>query len=161
MIELSSSDYAWAGTIARLVCRRYGGLHLADDAQSVAYTALWMAARSYDESEGTTLRQYARYRVRGAVIDMIRSELRAVRNALKAATNDRPAANPDAAHIARVDTGRLLSLLRPRNRAVVEEYYFRGETITNLASAYHVNESRAYQIVQKSLHKMRDAVRAA
>ena len=44
-----------------------------EDLESAGYEALVRCARSYDESVGTTFAQYARIRVRGAVVDELRS----------------------------------------------------------------------------------------
>ncbi len=44
-----------------------------DDLESAGYEALVRSARSYDPSVGTTFTQYARIRVRGAIVDELRS----------------------------------------------------------------------------------------
>lgn len=55
-----------------------------DDLESAGYEALVRCARSYDPSVGTSFAQYARIRVRGAVVDELRSADWASRGARRA-----------------------------------------------------------------------------
>lgn len=101
-----SSALELVDIVARQILRTLGGVAELDELRSFGREGLWDAARRFDESRGVPFRGYANFRVRGAIIDGVRSSARLSRrtherlNGLQAA--------------ARVSEGALEDLAAPR-----------------------------------------------
>jgi len=76
VLERFSSALGLVDIIARQVLRTLGGAADLDDLLSYGREGLWDAARRFDDSRGVPFRGYANFRVRGAIIDGVRSSSR-------------------------------------------------------------------------------------
>lgn len=74
--ERFSSALGLVDIIARQILRTLGGSVELEDLVSFGREGLWDAARRFDDSRGVPFRGYANYRVRGAIIDGVRSSAR-------------------------------------------------------------------------------------
>lgn len=74
--ERFSSALGLVDIIARQILRTLGGAAELEELLSYGREGLWDAARRFDESRGVPFRGYANYRVRGAIIDGVRSSAR-------------------------------------------------------------------------------------
>jgi len=74
--ERFSSSLTLVDIIARQILRTLGGAAELEELLSFGREGLWDAARRFDESRGVPFRGYANFRVRGAIIDGVRSSAR-------------------------------------------------------------------------------------
>jgi len=74
--ERFSSALGLVDIIARQILRTLGGVADLEELLSFGREGLWDAARRFDDSRGVPFRGYANYRVRGAIIDGVRSSAR-------------------------------------------------------------------------------------
>jgi len=74
--ERFSSALGLVDVIARQILRTLGGAGELEELLSFGREGLWDAARRFDESRGVPFRGYANFRVRGAIIDGVRSSSR-------------------------------------------------------------------------------------
>jgi RNA polymerase sigma factor (sigma-70 family) len=158
-------DYRWADRVAASACRRFGAMHLVDDARSEARIALWRCARAFDPAIGCTLQQYAQRRVFGAVVDTLRVEqflprrgYRADVLSIEAATNAMGISSiPKAEHI---DVLRALSrVTNPRHRYVIKRRFFDDADGSEISRELGVNQSRVSQMTQQAFRAMRRSMR--
>jgi RNA polymerase sigma factor FliA len=103
VMERFSSALGLVDIIARQILRTLGGAAQLDELLSFGREGLWDAARRFDESRGVPFRGYANFRVRGAIIDGVRSSARLSRrtherlNGLRAASRVSEGAHEDLA----------------------------------------------------------------
>ena len=103
VLERFSSGLQLVEIIARQVLRSLGSAAELDELLSFGREGLWDAARRFDESRGVPFRGYANFRVRGAIIDGVRSSARLSRrtherlNGLQAAARVSEGAQEDLA----------------------------------------------------------------
>ncbi|HET7541482.1 MAG TPA: sigma-70 family RNA polymerase sigma factor [Polyangiaceae bacterium] len=71
-----SSALGLVDIIARQILRTLGGAGELEELLSFGREGLWDAARRFDDSRGVPFRGYANFRVRGAIIDGVRSSAR-------------------------------------------------------------------------------------
>jgi RNA polymerase sigma factor FliA len=101
VLERFSSGLQLVEIIARQVLRTLGGAAELDELLSFGREGLWDAARRFDDSRGVPFRGYANFRVRGAIIDGVRSSARLSRrtherlNGLQAASRVSEGAQED------------------------------------------------------------------
>jgi RNA polymerase sigma factor FliA len=76
VLERFSSALQLVDIIARQIMRTLGGAAELDELLSFGREGLWDAARKFDDSRGVPFRGYANFRVRGAIIDGVRSSAR-------------------------------------------------------------------------------------
>lgn len=76
VLERFSSALPLVDIVARQIMRTLGGAAELDELLSFGREGLWDAARKFDDSRGVPFRGYANFRVRGAIIDGIRSSAR-------------------------------------------------------------------------------------
>lgn len=147
-----------------------------EDAKQEATIALWRESARYDESVGTTLMQFARVRIAGAVWDMLR-RVSAARRAWQPVVTTVPAdafvSEPEAGRWGRgglpqrfgdfmedkaplqdtrLLTNELLQLcgrdsVACRRREALRRYYVEGHTLREVADDWGVAESRVSQIL--------------
>jgi RNA polymerase sigma factor for flagellar operon FliA len=103
VLERFSSGLTLVDIIARQILRTLGGAAELDELLSFGREGLWDAARRFDASRGVPFRGYANFRVRGAIIDGVRSSARLSRrtherlNGLQAAARVSEGAQEDLA----------------------------------------------------------------
>jgi RNA polymerase sigma factor for flagellar operon FliA len=103
VLERFSSGLQLVDIIARQVLRTLGGAAELEELLSFGREGLWDAARRFDDSRGVPFRGYANFRVRGAIIDGVRSSARLSRrtherlNGLQAASRVSEGAQEDLA----------------------------------------------------------------
>src|SRR4051794_35284600 len=101
--ERFSSGLGLVDIIARQILRTLGGAAELDELLSFGREGLWDAARRFDASRGVPFRGYANFRVRGAIIDGVRTSARLSRrtherlNGLQAASRVSEGAHEDLA----------------------------------------------------------------
>lgn len=76
VLERFSSALGLVDVIARQILRTLGGAGDLEELLSFGREGLWDAARRFDTSRGVPFRGYANFRVRGAIIDGVRSSAR-------------------------------------------------------------------------------------
>ena len=76
VLERFSSALGLVDVIARQILRTLGGAGDLEELLSFGREGLWDAARRFDSSRGVPFRGYANFRVRGAIIDGVRSSAR-------------------------------------------------------------------------------------
>ena len=76
VLERFSSALGLVDIIARQILRTLGGAGDFEELLSFGREGLWDAARRFDDSRGVPFRGYANFRVRGAIIDGVRSSAR-------------------------------------------------------------------------------------
>ena len=102
VLERFSSGLSLVDIIARQILRTLGGAAELEELLSYGREGLWDAARRFDASRGVPFRGYANFRVRGAIIDGVRSSARLSRrtherlNGLQAAARVSEGAHEDA-----------------------------------------------------------------
>jgi len=137
------------------------------------------AVRRYDPSKGIPFPAYARYRIRGSILDSLRALDWATRNQRKQrkaslstrheTQDDLPAPDvacgenlhPDKlyeAHEARELIRKALVVLPARHRRVVLMYYSGDWSMRAIGRTLGVNESRVSQIHKSALDKMKRAL---
>jgi len=72
--EFVIPNLEWAKSLACVFAKRPGWVLDIDDAISVSFIALIETAKRYDPSKGASFRTYAANRIRGAILDEIRSQ---------------------------------------------------------------------------------------
>lgn len=103
VLERFSSALGLVDIIARQILRTLGGAGELEELLSFGREGLWDAARRFDDSRGVPFRGYANFRVRGAIIDGVRSSARLSRrtherlNGLQAAARVSEGAHEDVA----------------------------------------------------------------
>src|SRR6202012_122608 len=103
VLERFSSGLPLVDIIARQVLRTLGGAAELEELVRFGRGGLWGAARRFDDSRGVPFRGYANFRVRGAIIDGVRSSARLSRrtherlNGLQSATRVSEGAYEDLA----------------------------------------------------------------
>lgn len=103
VLERFSSGLSLVDIIARQILRTLGSAAELDELLSFGREGLWDAARRFDSSRGVPFRGYANFRVRGAIIDGVRSSARLSRrtherlNGLQAAARVSEGAQEDVA----------------------------------------------------------------
>ena len=101
ILERFSSALGLVDIIARQILRTLGGAAELEELLSFGREGLWDASRRFDASRGVPFRGYANFRVRGAIIDGIRSSARLSRrtherlNGLQAASRVSEGAHED------------------------------------------------------------------
>ena len=101
VLERFSSALGLVDVVARQILRTLGGVAELEDLLSFGREGLWDAARRFDESRGVPFRGYANFRVRGSIIDGVRSSARLSRrtherlNGLQAAARVSEGAHED------------------------------------------------------------------
>ncbi len=76
VLERFSSGLPLVEIIARQILRTLGAVAELEELLSFGREGLWDAARRFDESRGVPFRGYANFRVRGSIIDGVRSNSR-------------------------------------------------------------------------------------
>jgi RNA polymerase sigma factor for flagellar operon FliA len=103
VLERFSSGLGLVDIIARQISRTLGGAAELEELLSFGREGLWDAARRFDASRGVPFRGYANFRVRGAIIDGVRTSARLSRrtherlNGLQAAARVSEGAHEDLA----------------------------------------------------------------
>lgn len=103
VMERFSAALGLVEIIARQILRTLGGAAELEELLSFGREGLWDAARRFDDTRGVPFRGYANFRVRGAIIDGVRSSARLSRrtherlNGLHAAARVSEGAHEDLA----------------------------------------------------------------
>jgi RNA polymerase sigma factor (sigma-70 family) len=146
------------------------GIELADLVQA-GNVGLLQASRSYDSTRGAPLAGYAKFRIRGEMLDMVRRNMWRGRTAIFADAEEScdweerlPAAPESSPHASALNRQRLaiiveeLERLPAKDRAVVRLRYSSGMTLGQIGRELSVNESRACQIHQRALQRLKQAL---
>lgn len=148
------------------------GIELRDLIQA-GNVGLLQAARNFRQDSGAPLGGYARFRIRGEMLDMVRRSASAPQASSLRVREDSEAATVDSALL--VSAGNLpdadlstrqraeildeeLDRLPARHRTVVRLRYGRQMTLREIGNRLQVNESRACQLHQSALTRLRKAL---
>jgi len=138
-----------------------------EDLVSVGLIGLLEAASTYDERKNPNFWLYAYKRVRGAMLD----EIRSARYFGRAVGLDYSfeefltAVHSGVCYMPLIEFGEKttwvngLECLNARNRQIVALYFIRGFRLHEIATMFDITESRVAQICSKSLAKLRSKVR--
>jgi RNA polymerase sigma factor for flagellar operon FliA len=153
------------------------GIEMADLIQA-GNLGLMQARRSFNSMNGAPLAGYAKFRIRGEMLDTVKrnagrgSVAAAVRAGIRAGAgneefeleNSLPAASEDSplrltASRQRAEIlGQEVDRLPPRYRMVVRLRYSREYSLREIGAALRVNESRACQLHRNALGRLRRAL---
>jgi RNA polymerase sigma factor (sigma-70 family) len=146
------------------------GIEMADLIQA-GNVGLLQAARSYDSARGAPLAGYAKFRIRGEMLDMVRRNAGRGRTAVFVETDEsgdwearlpaNPESSPQAGALRRQRLAIIveeLERLPAKDRAVVRLRYSSEMTLGQIGRALSVNESRACQIHQRALGRLKRAL---
>jgi RNA polymerase sigma factor (sigma-70 family) len=163
--SLIDANGALVRSVARAFIVRLPPCFDLEDLIQEGYLGLIDAADKYDPALNVPFPAYAFYRVRGAICSSVRRSQWA--NATMASIFSdggelafEPSGAPDHdADLSREQRARelraaLVEHLTPRERFVVELYFFEGETLLEAGKRIGVNNSRASQINHKALQKL-------
>lgn len=146
------------------------GIEIADLIQA-GNVGLLQAARTYEPGRGAPLAGYAKYRIRGEMLDMVRRSLGRGQSAVFVESDEsadwesRLPAHADSSPQAglfkkqrREIIFEELQRLPEKDRAVVRLRYSCQMTLGQIGAALSVNESRACQIHQRALTRLKRAL---
>ena len=174
--EIVERNMPFAAAIARNIGKSLPRHASLDDVTSSAYVGLIEASRRFRPASGVKFTSFARYRVRGAVLDSLRALdhlTRGQRTAVKQtaalpAWDSGPVPHPDElpshdggpeeAGIASERShalARALTLLPSRQQRILRAYYADGLTMREVGLLIGVNESRVSQIHAHALAALR------
>jgi RNA polymerase sigma factor for flagellar operon FliA len=134
---------------------------------------LLQAARTYEPDRGAPLVGYARYRIRGEMLDMVRRNIGKDQQAPSRFSEDgdpqdwesRIPAHPDSSPQAGLLNRQRMTIvmeeierLPQKYKVVVRLRYSYEMTLRQIGSALRVNESRACQIHRLALNRLRRAL---
>ena len=161
-----------------LVCLPRGcGIEMADLIQA-GNLGLIQARRSFNSLNGAPLAGYAKFRIRGEMLDTVKRNAgrgpvaAAIRTGIRAGAGDEefelenslPAPSEDsplrltASRQRAVILGEEVDRLPPRYRMIVRLRYSREFSLREIGAALRVNESRACQLHQNALGRLRRAL---
>ncbi len=148
------------------------GIEVADLIQA-GNVGLLKASQSFEASHGAPLVGYAKFRIRGEMLDLVRRSAGRERPAAGPPKTDSPGADPEDLVPASPDSSPQNSVLRQqraaiiraelqrlsaRDRAVIRLRYSREMTLREIGAELQVNESRACQLHQSALGRLKRAL---
>jgi RNA polymerase sigma factor for flagellar operon FliA len=148
------------------------GIEVADLVQA-GNVGLLQAARNFEPDRGAPLAGYAKFRIRGEMLDVVRrnaESARMINNSCEASevateSNGQSAnshqSSPQSSYVRRQRAqiiGEEITRLPPRYRTVVRLRYSGEMTLRQIGAALSVNESRACQIHQNALNLLKRAL---
>ncbi|MDP9170630.1 MAG: sigma-70 family RNA polymerase sigma factor [Acidobacteriota bacterium] len=162
------------GLAGRLHARlpRGCGIDVSDLVQA-GNIGLLQAASSFDPRHGASLAGFAKFRIRGEMIDMVRRHVGRNRAQPPARSADSEAADWESRIPAAAESSPQYSLLQreraeiisqelsrlpARHRTVVRLRYSREMTLQQIGTELRVNESRACQIHRNALDRLKKAL---
>ena len=134
---------------------------------------LLQAARNFKPERGAPLRGYARFRIRGEMLELIRRSAQSARQLapmpemenlsdrsfwLDESSDASPQTRFVSAQRSRI-VGEEIGRLPPRQRMVLKLRYAAEMTLTEIGRVLNVNESRACQLHRNALRRLRRALR--
>jgi RNA polymerase sigma factor (sigma-70 family) len=170
--------------IARRLQQRVPPCVTFDDLSSAGTIGLMQAVDRFNAARGVSFKTYARYRIRGAMLDYLRGEdplsretRRRIRQSDRAvaspvtisldqlpeSTLNRLARSPErtASELAGIATAQVARrCLSPRENRLITLLFDFGWLSSEVAAEFKVNESRVSQIKRTALAKLRCAVEA-
>jgi RNA polymerase sigma factor (sigma-70 family) len=163
---MTLEEYKTCQGIAAGVCRSWHASELQEDATQETAIHYWRAKERFDPSKGHDM-GFARKRLKGAAKDFIRT-WRETRRESKMGVTVIPetsevweikAEGPDTVelHFQKAETKRMLAKLDgyPRHKELVIRYFLHEEPLRSIGASFGVNESRAAQIKNAAIKKMR------
>lgn len=146
--------------IARNIVRNLPPSFELDDLRSAGYLGLLHAAERFDASRGVLFSTYARYRVRGAMRDLVKKQRRAaMREPFLEDVAEQAVAETLTQGILKKQRRRQLaraaSGLTPRERDVIHLVFVAGETGAQIAELLGINPSRVSELKHRGLRRMR------
>jgi RNA polymerase sigma factor for flagellar operon FliA len=148
------------------------GIEISDLVQA-GNVGLLKAANNFQAHHGAPLALYAKFRVRGEMLDLVRRHAGRERTGPFPQSPDHEASDSEATIAAPAESSPQSSAVRQqrtaiiweelqrlpaRDRAVVRLRYSREMTLRQIGEALHVNESRACQIHQGALTRLKKAL---
>jgi RNA polymerase sigma factor for flagellar operon FliA len=138
-----------------------------EDLAQAGRTALWAACAAFDPAREATFRVYAKCRIRGAMLDLIReqySEANREQNAVR--LDDVEVVNvegPDAQVSMRMTISdpfiaRAVAGLRPRLALVISSRYAEDLTQQETAERLGVSRARVFQLERDAIKSLRSAI---
>ena len=171
--HLAHEHYPLAVKIVRSMKRHYRSCVTEDDLLGPASLGLVQAALRYDATRGLTFRTFASHRIRGAVLDYLRSIdhlTRGQRKAVKQSGAPEPmwgvstsAPETQFAGALASEAWRAVATLCLRDQEIITLYYREQLTMREIGDRLRINESRVSQLhsraiglLRRSLHGLRD-----
>jgi RNA polymerase sigma factor for flagellar operon FliA len=172
-VDMDRMVRALAGRVLASV-PRYAGLEMSDLIQA-GNIGLLSAARTFRPEDGAPLAAYARFRIRGEMLDTVRRNTGrgAARPVLMSASAGEPEMDieslvptpPELSPLGLLAAGERAAILREeverlpsRHRAVVRMRYTSEYNLREIGAVLRVNESRACQLHQSALGRLRRAL---
>jgi RNA polymerase sigma factor for flagellar operon FliA len=171
MMELDGMVRSLAGKLrARLP--NQCGVEMADLVQA-GNVGLLQAARNYQPGRGAPLAGYAKFRVRGEMLDMVRRSMGRERTASSLPADADGATDWESRIPASAESSPQISVMNHQRSAVIVEEierlparyqavvrlrYTREMTLRQIGVLLSVNESRACQIHQRALSRLKRAL---
>lgn len=136
-------------SIAASIARSLPACYELDDLVQTGVLALYEALDSFDPERGCTFGSYARFRVRGAILDSLS----------RSCAND-PELNEETPAAAvpiddRIALRQSIAKLPGRERAVIERRYLADESLKEIGAALRISAARVAQIRNQALTAMR------
>lgn len=150
------------------------GIEMSDLIQA-GNVGLLKAANSFEVSHGAPLAGYAKFRIRGEMLDMVRRYGAGDRSGGLVQSSDRTGSDSEAPIPAPPESSPQSSVMRQqrseiiweelqrlpaRDRTVIRLRYSREMTLRQIGEMLHVNESRACQLHQGALTRLKRALRS-
>lgn len=173
LVTLGADDFVWARRMVSSLARKHE--YLRDDIEAEAMLATHLASLDYRPG-GNHFRSYAAMKIRGAVVDFLRTQNRSLRNVdhLKEPERHKPARIVDLdeqqwgrlpannidldemlderQHRRHFDS--MIAGLPERHASMARMYVIDGLSMRDVGAAFGVTESRVCQIVKAALEKI-------
>ena len=151
------SNLALVRPIAQSICEKFRRVFELEDLESAGALGLISAAADFDPARGPTFEMYARFRIRGAILDSIKSrELRESRHV----SLDSPAISSPSECIARVH-GRAAGVeecagaLPAPLKEIIELHYVAGFTLVEVAKRLAIHPSKTKRLHRQAILALR------
>lgn len=141
--------------LARWIAKPFKALRpdLFDEISSNSFLALCEAVQSYDSGRNVNFGSFARHRIRGALLDLIRSHHR--KRQLQVADFDvSRVANDDSPRPGDFDD--LIKSLNDRDREILALRYREGMTTYEVASRIRCSQAYVHRLEQSALVRLRE-----
>ena len=147
------------------------------DVKQAVYLALVLAWERFDPSRGLQFKTYAEWKIKGAIYDWMRQNdplCRSDRKRVKRGELPAPECDLSVDALARIcpaldrtpeelavsnEVRDWLRLLNPRQRRVIQAYYFEERTFAEIAEELGLHVSRTHQIAADAIYRLRSCLK--
>lgn len=145
--------------IARKIAYERGSLKDLDDLSQIGVLGLIEAAERYDASKGGSFKTYAEYRIRGTILDQLRTNKRqffpiSLQEEEPDGSTEGEFSDSLEERELRSSIKTALRQLTPREQSVVQLYYYEDLNLKEIGEKLRVSESRVSQLHGSALRKL-------